>query len=221
MIAENLISEVVPPLKWGDTGQKALNWMEVFRISHLPIVEKHQYFGMVSDRMIYDLNLMDKQFGEVHDRLLQYYVFETQHIYKVYSIVSEYNLSVIPVLNQYEEYKGVITILDLTREFAGLVAVDQPGGVIELELNETGYSLAQITQIVEGNDAHILSMYMKSIADSKQIIITLKINVIDLSRIIQTFVRYDYNVKAVYSEDSMLKDVYAERFGQLMNFLNM
>lgn len=221
MIAENLISEVVPSLRWTDTGQKALNWMDVFRISHLPVVEERHYYGMVSDRMIYDLNLFDRELGEMRDKLLTSHVFINQHIYQVVAVISEFKLSVVPVLDLHKEYKGVVTAFDLAKEFASLVAVNEPGGVIELELNPIDYSLAQITQIVEGNDAKILSLYVKERSDSKQMTVTLKINVIDLSRIIQTFVRYDYNIKAVYMDESMLNELYDDRFDQLMKYLNI
>ncbi|HBL77688.1 MAG: hypothetical protein A2W90_02735 [Bacteroidetes bacterium GWF2_42_66] len=221
MIAENLISEVVPSLRWADTGQKALNWMDVFRISHLPVVEDHHYYGMVSDKMIYDLNLFDKEMEEMRDKLLTPHVFTNQHIYQVVSFIYEFKLSVVPVLDLHKEYKGVVTAFDLAKEFASLVAVNEPGGVIELELNPIDYSLVQITQIVEGNDAKILSLYVKERSDSKQMTVTLKINVIDLSRIIQTFVRYDYNIKAVYMDESMLDELYDDRFDQLMKYLNI
>lgn len=221
MIAENLISEVVPSLRWSDTGQKALNWMDVFRISHLPVVEDHQYYGLVSDKMIYDLNMFEKELVEMRDKLLSPFVMINQHIYQVFSVISEYKLSVVPVLDLHKEYKGVITAFDMAKQFAGLVAVNEPGGVIELELNPVDYSLAQITQIVEGNDAKILSLYVRERSDSKLITVTIKTNVIDLSRIIQTFVRYDYNIKAVYMEESMLGELYDDRFDQFMKYLNI
>lgn len=221
MIAENLISEVVPALRWTDTGQKALNWMDVFRISHLPIVDDHQYFGLVSDKMIYDLNIIEKTFEEIKDKLPTPHVFTNQHIYQVVSVISEQKLSVVPVLDLHKTYKGVVTAFDLAKNFAGLVAVDEPGGVIVLEINPIDYSLAQITQIVEGNDAKILSLYTQHRKDSKLMNVTLKINVIDLSRIIQTFVRYDYNISAVYMDESMLEDLYDDRFDQLMRFMDM
>ena len=37
MIASELISNVVPVLKPEDTCLQALNWMELFRVSHLPM----------------------------------------------------------------------------------------------------------------------------------------------------------------------------------------
>jgi predicted transcriptional regulator len=56
MLAKDLISEVVPSLRTSDSGQTALNWMEIFRISHLPIVNNQDFLGLISDTDIYDMN---------------------------------------------------------------------------------------------------------------------------------------------------------------------
>ncbi|MDP2335833.1 MAG: CBS domain-containing protein [Bacteroidota bacterium] len=221
MIAQYLISGVVPSLRLTDNGQKALNLMEIFRISHLPVVEGQQLAGLISDKIIYDLNIIDKPLGDYSEHLLSPHVHTNQHIYEVFSAISGLNLSAIPVLDLNHNYCGVITVLDLAKKFVDLVAVREPGGVIVLELNSIDYSLSQIAQIVEGNDAKILSFYISPEAESKRMTVTLKINVIDLSAIIQTFVRYDYNIKAVYMDDSIIQNLYDDRYDQLMKFMNI
>jgi signal-transduction protein with cAMP-binding, CBS, and nucleotidyltransferase domain len=221
MIALNLLSEVIPCLRLTDTGQKALNWMEIFRISHLPVVDGNQLVGLISDKIIYDLNIMDKPVGDYSDHLLSPHVHTNQHIYEVFSAISVLKLSAIPVLNLHHEYCGVITLFDLAQKFADLVAVREPGGVIVLEINAMDYSLSEIAQIVEGNDAKILSFFIHQEPESSQMHVTLKINVIDLSAIIQTFVRYDYNIKAVYMDESMIQNLYDDRYEQLMKYMNI
>jgi len=221
LLAKDLISEVIPSLRLSDTGQKALNWMEIFRISHLPVVADHEYIGLISDKSIYDLNLADKQMEECREYMLQPQIRTNQHIYEVVSAISEWKISVVPVLDLYHQYRGVISVFDVAQHFADLVAVNEPGGVIVLELNPVDYSLAQIGRIVEENDAKILSLYVSRNENSNVIKVTLKVNVIDLSPIIQTFVRYDYTISAVFMDDSKLKDLYGDRFDQLMRFMNM
>jgi CBS domain-containing protein len=221
MIAQNLLSEVVPSLRLTDSGQKALNWMEIFRISHLPVVEEKRLIGLISDKIIYDLNIIDKPVGDYSDHLLSPHIHVNQHIYEVFSTISVLKLSAVPVLDLHHQYVGMITVFDLAQKFADLVAVREPGGVIVLELNAIDYSLSQIAQIVEGNDAKILSFYVSQEAETRLMSVTLKINVIDLSAIIQTFVRYDYNIKAVYMDDSIIQNLYDDRFDQLMKFMNV
>lgn len=221
MIAQNLISEVVPCIRPSDSGQKALDWMEIFRISHLAVVDGKRLVGLISDQIIYDLNIADKLVGNFADHLLSPHVHDNQHIYEVFSAISVLKLSAVPVLDLHHEYMGVITAFDLAQKFADLVAVNGPGGVIVLELNAINYSLSQIAQIVEGNDAKILSLYITQDTESKLMTVTMKINVVDLSAIIQTFVRYDYDIKAVYMDDSIIQNLYDDRYDQLMKFMSI
>lgn len=221
MIAQELLSEVVPPVRLTDSGQKALNLMEIFRISHLAVVNGKNLVGVISDKIIYDLNIIEQPIGNYSDHLLSPFIRSNQHIYEVFQTISSLKLSALPVLDIYNQYCGVITVFDLSQKFAALVAVQEPGGVIVLELNSVDYSLSQIAQIIEGNDAKILSFYVSPESDSKRLNVTLKINVVDLSAIIQTFVRYDYNIVAVYMDNSSIKELYDDRLDQLMKYMNM
>jgi hypothetical protein len=54
--------------------------------------------------------------------------------------------------------------------------------------------------------------------DSNKLEITLKINLIDLSRIIRTFERYDYVIKASFQKSEGDDDI-QYRYDALMNFL--
>ena len=59
MLAKDLISEVIPVVETSESGKKALNWMEIFRISHLPIVDNREYIGLISDTDIYNFNKIE------------------------------------------------------------------------------------------------------------------------------------------------------------------
>jgi predicted transcriptional regulator len=80
--------------------------------------------------------------------------------------------------------------------------------------------MTQVAQIVEGNDAKILSSYVNSLADSTKIEVTLKLNKSDLSAILQTFYRYNYNVKASFHQSEFSDDM-KNRFDSFMNYINI
>jgi len=195
--------------------------MEIFRISHLPVVDEHEYHGLIADKSIYDLNLNELEMKDCREHMLTPHVHANQHIYEVVSVMTELKISVVPVLDLQHKYMGVITVSDLAQKFADLVAVHEPGGVIILERTPLDYSLAEIAQIVEGNDAKILSLYVYKEKDSKKLLVTLKINEIDLSPVIQTFVRYDYQIAAALMDDSVLKNMYDDRLNQLLKYMNI
>lgn len=221
MLAETLISDVVPSVKSTEKGQKALNWMDVFRVSHLPVVDNSKYLGMVSDKLIYDLDLLEKPLSEELDKLNTAHVHADQHIFEIAILMYKLKLSVIAVLDTDHYYIGAITLYDLARRFARLFSLQEIGGVIVLEMNANDYSLTQISQIVESNDTKILSFFMNRTPGTNNLDVILKLDKEDLSPVIQTFIRYDYNVKAVYLDHSMLNDLYKDRFDQFMKFMNI
>jgi acetoin utilization protein AcuB len=221
MVAKDLISEVIPSLKTSDLGQTALNWMEIFRISHLPIVNNQDFLGLISDADIYDMNQANEPIGNHYLALSKPYVLEKQHIFEVIGVASRLKLSVVPVLDEKNRYIGVITTNDLIRHIAGISSMDQYGGIMVLDLVERDYSLTQIAQIVESNNIKILSMYITSPPDSTRLEVTLKVNTSDLTSVIRTFERYNYEVKTWVTNNDSMESLYSERFDLLMKYLNI
>lgn len=221
MVAKDLISEVIPALKTSDLGQTALNWMEIFRISHLPIVNNQDFLGLISDADIYDMNQATEPIGNHYLTLIKPFVLMDQHIFEVIGLASRLKLSIVPVLDNNNHYKGVITTNDLIRHIAGISSMDQHGGIIVLELVERDYSLTQIAQIVESNNVKILSMYITSPPESIKMEVTLKVNTSDLGSVIRTFERYNYEVKTWVTTNDSMESLYSERFDLLMKYLNI
>jgi hypothetical protein len=103
-------------------------------------------------------------------------------------------------------------------QLANTGSMKEVGGILILEINNIDYSMAQIAQIVESNNARILSSYILTNSSSSKLEITLKINKLDLSSIIRTFERYDYVVKESFQK-SMDNDDLQARFDSLMHYL--
>lgn len=195
--------------------------MENCRVSHLPLVHDNQYMGLISDKDVYDLELEMCQLNEKLTSLPTPSVNVNQHIYEVTQKILELKLTTIPVLEMNNNYYGVISMNDLAPIIASLFMTKDPGAVIVLEVNPIDYSLSQISQIVESNNVKILSLYTRNPEDSREMNVSLKVNVTDISSVIQTFVRYNYNIKAVYMDDSLLHDMYTDRYELFMKYLNI
>ena len=223
MIAENLITESIPTVTLEEIGSKVLTLMEIFRVSHLPIVVGKEYFGVVSDKDIYDAENFDEKIEKyILPIVLQPHVHANQHIFEVVGVALGCGVSIVPVLAEDHSYIGSITRTDLAFKLTELFSSNEPGGIIVLELTEIDCSLSQISQIIEGNDARILSLYIhKPSPFSKELDVTIKVNVVDLSGIIQTFARYDYLIKATYMDQSQIKGLFDDRYDQFMRYINI
>ena len=220
MLAIDLITDEIPPLKVTDTVAKALSWMEEFRVSHLPIVDRREFLGLVSDTELLDINRPKEQLGKLKIPLIKASVTQKQHAFEALKLISGLNLSLLAVLDDNGKFTGSITSVNLMQRIAGMPFVHEPGGIIILELNTNDYSLVQIAQIVESNDAKILSSYITSNIDSTKIELTIKINTEDLSGILQTFFRYNYNVKASFHLGDYTRDL-KNRFEEFIHYLNI
>jgi acetoin utilization protein AcuB len=221
MLAKELISDVIPALHTSDKGLKALTWMEIFRISHLPIVNDKEFLGLISDTDIYNLNEADEPIGAHPLSLIRPFVYSNQHIYEVIALVSKLKLTIVPVLDEQNHYMGSISLQDLVSHFSHLAASEEPGAIIILELNLHDYVFTEIAQIIESNDAKILSLYVSTFKNSTKLDLTLKLNTTNLSSIIHTFERYNYVIKASFMEDENLDHFYSERFESFINYLDV
>lgn len=220
MIAKQMLTDGILPLKTSDTGRTALSWMEDFRVMHLPIVNHLGFLGLISEFDIYDFDNLDEAVGNHTLSLKQTFVYDHQHIYEVMRLVFEHKLSLVPVVDEHDNYLGSITLLSLLAYFAGSLSVHEPGGVVVLEMSSNDYSLSEIAGIVESNDAKILSLFVHAQADSTRMEVLLKLNKMELGGVLQTFERYNYNIKAIYSEQDDQDDL-RERYDSLMNYLNI
>jgi CBS domain-containing protein len=193
--------------------------MDEFKVSHLPVLKNGNFVGLVSETHILDKMNVTENLDVLFQHLPRPFVFSNAHLFEILSKISEFQISVIPILDENEKYLGCTSIFELMTSIANTSSMKEKGGILILEVNELDYSMAQIGQIVESNEAKILSSTILSDASSTKLDITLKINQEDLTRIIRTFERYDYVVNASYQNGSGAEDL-QWRYDALMNYLN-
>jgi acetoin utilization protein AcuB len=220
MRAEELISEIIPPIKFSETGEKALNWMNEFRVSHLPVVERNEYIGLISENDIYDMPDPKMKLKDYFTNLPKPFIYSDRHVYEILKLIADHRITVVPILYENNEYAGCTDLLYLMSQITAINSIKEVGGILVLEMNQHDYSMTEIARIIEENNAKILSSYITSVPDSTQIEVTVKINTTDLDRIIQTFNRYNYTIKASYQKGKFQEDL-KKRYDELMNFLNM
>lgn len=220
MLAGDLITDEIPPLKITDTVELALDWMEQFKVSHLPVVKNRELIGLVAETDIIDYEHPDEQINASKVHLLRPVIHHYQHAYDILRLMSSMNLTLIPVIDEKELYKGCITIRGLIQNLGSMTSVQNPGGVIILELNQNDYSVTQIGSIIESNDAKILSLHVSSHPESTKMEVTIKVNVEDLTRILQTFNRYNYSVKAIFQNGDFNRD-FDDRMKEFMHYLSI
>jgi len=220
MKAADLISESIPSLKTSDTGAVALHLMNEFHVRHLAVVNENQFMGLISEEDILNAHGVEESIGSLSLALLRPFLHDHEHAFEVLKIASELRLTIVPVVDQDENYLGCVTRDSLLNYITAETDILEPGGIIVLEINLNDYTLSEVARIVESANSKILSAFTKTNADANKIELTLKINQTQLQAVIATLNRYNYTVKETYVEPEYFDNL-KERYDALMNYLNI
>ena len=141
-------------------------------------------------------------------------------IFDAIKFAANHDLSIIPILDNKERYLGLVTVMDIIRALAEANSVQNPGGIVVLEVDKSNFLLSEIISIVESEGAQVLSSYAIIGTDPEKVEVTLKINKIDLTRILAGFFRKNFDVKASYHQSEFQQDLQS-RYDAFMNYLKM
>lgn len=212
---------MIPPLKPADDAPKAIVWMEEFRCKHLPVVDEGKLLGFLSEEIILDGNNLERNVKDFDLVGRNCYVHPESHFYDILKIASDSKLEMVGVISQDQQYHGVITIQDTLASFAQTAAIQIPGSILVLSMNLVDYSLAEVSRLIEENHGKILSAVVKEdTLEQGKIRLTLKIDQLDLSRIVATFERFSYRIVARYQESKSTGSE-KERIDMLLRYLDV
>jgi acetoin utilization protein AcuB len=221
MIVNELISDRIPSITSTDSAGMALDWMNEFKIDQMPIVDDGKYVGIVTENDIMDSPDLEVKIGDIrYSGLDSAYIYQGNHVYDAIETMSNLKLEILPVLDEENTYLGVITLKDLSAFMGRLFAIQEPGGVLVLEIPRHSYVLSEIGRITESADAKVLSLYLSPVRETNDLLLTLKLNLEDLSRVVASFERFDYKVVRTYHKVDRMDD-YQENLDALIKYLDL
>ncbi len=220
MLTRELLSQSFPSLRLTDKVYQVLQQMNDNQVTHLPITDGEKYIGMISE----DDLLMAENDHDMLEKLQQSFsivaVKEDEHFLKAVQLAAENGLSLVPVVSAENELIGVVTYNELLKHASAFMSLNEPGGLIVLELESNSYSFNEISRIVESNDAQITQLNTTNDAETGMMQVTIRINKPEVSDIVSTFQRYEYNVKYFLGEE-MYENELRSNFDNLMNYLKI
>ncbi len=98
--------------------------------------------------------------------------------------------------------------------------VEEPGALIVMEMERSGYSIGELSRLVETNNASITQLNTYTEVGSGLFIVTLKINKIEIADIIATLQRYDYTIRYYFGEEAYENEL-KENYDLLMAYLRI
>lgn len=219
MLNKELISASIPTLNLNDSVFQALELLSEFHVMQLPVVSNDKYLGLVFEDDL--MNVDDKAtLQTVVTHFSKVAVHANTHFLESVQTLNDYNLTVIPVVDKDSEFVGSIAAVDLLKELAKMTGSSEPGGVIVLEMEQRNFSFSELSKLVETNDAQITQLNSYWDNAKAAFFVTLKINKFEISDIVATFQRYEYQVKYYFGEE-LYENELRSNYDHLMNYLNI
>jgi len=220
MLTRDLPSSTLPHLHPDDKVHHALHLMNDYRVTHLPVVDGEKYLGIISENDLLQEENDHTKLTDLQQLYAGYSVKDSDHVLKAVQVAAENGLSVVPVVNDENELTGTVSYNDLLKYSAGFMSLNEPGGLIVLEMDRNQYSFNEISKLVETNDAQITQLNTTNDPENGLMQVTIRINKPEVSDIVTTFQRYDYNVKYYYGEEQYANEL-KSNYDNLMNYLKI
>lgn len=208
------------PLTGNETIGEILDIMEELKYAHLPVVDNEKlYLGVLCEDDLLEVSEENQRLSD-HMRLLKAYsINEGSDIFDAIKTIGEGNLTLLPVIGEKGVYVGYISAVELLQDLGRSLTFSEPGSVVVLRLSSRDYQLAQVAQIVESDDARIIGVHLNQDKENNELLLCLKINQMDLSRIVKSFERYNYNIVEVFHQ-SLFEDSLEDRYESFIKYLN-
>ena len=132
----------------------------------------------------------------------------------------ENGLSVVPVIDEKMNLLVLLAYHELLKHASEFMSVKEPGGLIVLEMESNNYSFNEISRLVETNDAQITQLNTHTDPETGMMQVTIGINKPEISDIVATFQRYEYNVKYYFGEE-LYENELRSNYDNLMNYLKI
>lgn len=219
MLANQLISNNFPSVDPDDTVFLALQLMEDYDLQHIAVVnnQSNKYLGLLSKDNLLDTD-DSSSVQTLSSSMFSRVINVNEHFLTALKLATQNSLTIVPVTNNEHEFIGVIPATELLKASARFLGAEEPGAVIVLEMERKSYSFGEISRLVETNDAFITQFNSFFEQESSLLVVTLKINKLEVSDIISTFQRYEYSVRYYIGEEQYENEL-KYNYDHLMSYL--
>ena len=220
MLNIELINNNIPRLQLYDSVSKALQLVNDFRLTHLPVVANDKFLGLISEDDLRDA-VSDKIPVELlQEHFIQVAVRENEHFLNAVNCSNQFETNVVPVVNEEGELEGVITTIELLQILGNFAGANEIGGIIVLEMERSQFAISEISRIVESNDATIYHLNTTIHPETGMFTVTIHINKKEIAAIVATFERYEFDVIYYFGNEHFENEIHAN-YRHLMNYLDI
>lgn len=219
MNIENFITADVKALKLTGTIGEAKSMFKELTFTHIPVVNEGNLYGSIAESDLLSIDDDTIELEKVQYILQTYFVFENVNWLDMLKEFAINETNIIPILNQEKKYIGYIELADVLHYFNKTPFLQENGTILIISKNKNDYSLSEVAQIVESNEAKLFGVFVSKI-DNDQVELTIKVVSNNINDVIHTFRRYDYSIILGIKEDEYLNDL-KDRSAYLQKYLDI
>lgn len=220
MKVRDAIHTDMPALHTTDAVGEALGALMEHHVRHLPVVDADERLvGIASEEALMTADthedtiesLVARQPAAVHP---------TNHVFDAARAMVRHGLSTVPVVDNEQQYMGLIRRHDIFDTFARMLSTQAPGAILALEADPRDYALAKLIHLIEQNEAKVLAVASEapSQTDVGKLRVTLKLNVVDTTRLRHVLEHNGYDVVASFGDED---DKLLDRVEAFMHYLEV
>ncbi|OYU67465.1 MAG: hypothetical protein CFE22_04150 [Cytophagaceae bacterium BCCC1] len=218
MVAKELIDSNIPVLKQTDNVDRALQLMSECKNSHLPYLHDEIFSGFFSEDFLLNYDY-DTLLEEIRPEMVELKIDSNLPILELIKVFSQTAFDLLPVFDTTGLFLGVIEKKEANERFIGALALNDNGGILEINLHNKEYSLTEISKIVEYEYAKIISLFLSSDSQN-QMHLTLKLDIAQISGVVNSLERYGYDVVSYFASEPVT-NIEKDRYDLLMKYLSI
>ncbi len=220
MLTVDLINNNIPRLQLQDSIIKALQLVNDFKVTHLPVVVDDKYLGLISEEDLLDAEDEKLTIEVLQEHFIPVSVKDNMHFLNAVNASIQFDTNVVPVVNEESELSGVISTTDLLKTLGNFAGANEIGGLIVLEMERSQFAISEISRIVESNDCTILHLNSNADPNTGMLTVTLHVNKREISSLVATFERYEYDVIYFFGNENFENEIHSN-YRHLMNYLDI
>jgi CBS domain-containing protein len=220
MLTAELINNNIPRLQLQDSVTKALQLINDYRVTHLPVVSEGKYLGIISEDDLLDVDAEKGTIEFLQENFIAASVKENEHFLNAVKCSNKYETTIVPVINEEQELVGVITVTDLLKALGDFSGANEIGGLIIMEMERSQFAISEISRIVESNDATVLHLNTTVQPTTGLITVSLHLNKKEIAAIVSAFERYDYDIIYYFGDEKFENEIHSN-YRHLMSYLDI
>ena len=203
---------------FNDTIETLIEACNHYGFSHLPVVEKDIYRGMVRCDDLMGIDNQQDNLQQHRHLLEKTYLSDRMNWTESLAVMMRNEANVMGVLDLSGKYIGIRLLDDILNLLTNKAFINADGYVLVVSKLTADFSISQVAQIIESDGGEILGILVNETGQNTEV--EVKIATDDINEIIQTFRRYDYRIISQIEEDLHLQEL-KEHSDFLRRYLEM